>query len=61
MAVGLTWACSQFLLRCFATKLMERELAVAQGSLCFMSVPDGECVPLFSNFLINESSYDSGK
>ena len=60
-AVGVTWACFQFLLPCFATDLVERELAVAQGSLCFMSVPDGKCVPRFSDPSINESSCDSGK
>ena len=36
-------------------------MAVAQGSLCVIDLPDGECVPLFSDPFINESSCDSGK
>ena len=61
LTVGLTWACFQFLLTCFATELVERDVAVAQGSLCVIDLPDGECVPLFSDPFINESSCDSGK
>ncbi len=50
LAVSLTWACFQLLLTCFATKLVERENVVAQGSLCYMDYPDGECIASFRTF-----------
>ena len=52
LAVGLTWVCFHFLLTCFAIELGEREVAVAQGSLCYMSVADGECTASFRSHLL---------